>query len=240
MIGLPVDARGWPLPGEGRRPAQAGETVADAALALDVGDEVSVGGQRLQVVGVASGISYYFGAPTFFVPLADAQAIAFAEPLAMSVATEGVPQSVPPGFQVLSPEQVEADLARILEGGTQTIGVLNGLLLLMAAGIIASIVYLSALERGRDFAVLKATGASNRALFAGLAAQAVILSLVAAVAGAVLARFALTPLIPFGADVTTSSFLTLGVTALAVGLLASLAGLRRAIAVDPAQAFRAA
>lgn len=93
--------------------------MADTASALDVDDEVSLAGRRLRVVGLAEGVSYYFGAPTFFVPLADAQAIAFAgQPLAMAVATEGVPTSAPAGFQVLLPEQVEADLARILAGST--------------------------------------------------------------------------------------------------------------------------
>ncbi|MDP9019323.1 MAG: ABC transporter permease [Actinomycetota bacterium] len=241
VIGLPTDAPRWPPVTQGRLPDGPGETVADTAAALDVGDEVSLAGRRLHVVGLAEGVSYYFGAPTFFVPLADAQAVAFAgQPLAMAIATHGVPRSAPAGLEVLSPEQVEADLARILAGSTQTIGVLNALLVVMAAGIIGSIVYLSALERTRDFAVLKATGASSRALFAGLAAQAIALSLVAAVAGAVLAKFALTPLIPFGADITASSFVTLAVVAVAVGLCASLVGLQRAIRVDPALAFRGA
>jgi putative ABC transport system permease protein len=37
--------------------------------------------------------------------------------------------------------------------------------------------------------------------------------------------------------VTTSAFLSLVVTAVVIGLLASLAGLRHAVAVDPALAF---
>jgi len=241
VIGLPVEGWGWPQIRHGRSPTGPGETVADIAAGLGVGDEVFLAGRRLVVVGTAAGVSYYFGAPTFLVPLADAQAIAFAgQPFATAIATDGVPSSAPAGFQVLSPAEVEADLARILESSTQTIGVLNALLIVMAAGIIGSIVYLSALERTRDFAVLKATGASSGALFAGLAAQAVTLSLVAAVAGAALARFVLTPLIPFDVDLTASSFVTLAATALAVGVLASLAGLRRATGVDPALAFRAA
>jgi putative ABC transport system permease protein len=45
------------------------------------------------------------------------------------------------------------------------------LLWIVAAGIIALIVYLTALERVRDFAVLKATGTSNSTLFGALALQ---------------------------------------------------------------------
>ena len=45
------------------------------------------------------------------------------------------------------------------------------------------------------------------------------------------------PLFPMLVVVTTSTFLSLVATAVAIGLLASLAGVRRAVAVDPAVAF---
>ncbi len=53
--------------------------------------------------------------------------------------------------------------------------------------IIGSVVYLSALERQRDFAVLKAIGTSNRTLLASLALQAVIVALAAVAVAAVAA-----------------------------------------------------
>ncbi len=238
VIGLRVGSIRVPSVSEGRQAVAPGEAVADTAMGLEVGQRVGVAGRPLQVVGLAEGISYYFAAPTFVVPIEDVQAMSFAgQPFATAVATEGIPRSSPPGLQVMSPSEVEEDLARILASSTQTIGILNVLLLVMAIGIISSIVYLSALERTRDFAVLKATGASSGALLAGLVVQAVALSTVAAVLAAVLARVVLAPLIPFGVDVTVSSFVTLAVLALVVGVLASLAGLRQAVRVDPALAF---
>ena len=54
------------------------------------------------------------------------------------------------------------------------------LMWLIAAGIIGLIVYLSAIERMRDFAVFKATGAPTRLIVGGLMLQAVFVSLVAA------------------------------------------------------------
>ena len=238
LIGLPIASSGAPPVSKGRQALGPGEAVADTVLGLDVGDQVSLAGRPVRVVGLAEGISYYFGQPTFVVPVEDAQAIAFGgQPFAMAVAVKGTPRLAPAGLQVMSPKQVEDDLARILAGSTQTLTVLNSLLLLMSVCIIGSIVYLSALERTRDFAVLKATGASSSALFTGLAAQAITLSVLAAVLAAALARFALAPLIPFGADVTASSFATLAVLALVVGLVASLTGLRHAVKVEPALAF---
>ena len=226
---------------DGGRLTGPGQAVVDQALGLDVGDRVEVGGRPLRVVGVASGISYFFGRPTLMIPLADAQAFAFGgQPLASAVMVRGRPGAAPTGLRLMTPDEVRTDLARVLAGSTQTIGILNGLLLLMAVGIIASIVYLSALERVRDFAVLKATGAADRVLVANLAVESLVLSVLAAAAGAVVARVGLLPLIPFGADVTASSLVTLAALAVVTGLVASLAGLRQALKVDPALAFRAA
>ena len=106
----------------------------------------------------------------------------------------------------------------------------------MAVGIIASIVYLTALERTRDFAVLKATGSSNALLFGALLLQSIALSLAAAVVAVGLALL-LAPLFPFQMSIDVSSYALLAVLAIVVGTLASLAGLRRAIGVDPALAF---
>lgn len=50
------------------------------------------------------------------------------------------------------------------------------LLWVVAALIVGSVIYLSALERTRDFAVLKAVGVSTRAVLAGLCLQAVIVA----------------------------------------------------------------
>ena len=110
------------------------------------------------------------------------------------------------------------------------------LLWIVAACIIGSIVYLSAMERTRDFAVFKATGTSNGALGGGLALQAVILAVAAAVLASVIAML-LAPVFPLPVEIPTSAFVILFGIAIAVGLLASLAGLRRAVKVEPALAF---
>ena len=96
--------------------------------------------------------------------------------------------------------------------------------------------YLNALERTRDFAVLKATGSSNRSIVGGLAFQAVLLTLLAAVLAVGIA-FALKPGFPFPVTLSGSSMLKLVAVAVVVGLLASLVGVRRAVSTDPAIAI---
>jgi putative ABC transport system permease protein len=113
---------------------------------------------------------------------------------------------------------------------------LSVLLWIVAALIVGSVIYLSALERTRDFAVLKAVGVSTRSVLAGLCLQAVIVAVLAAVLGGLLS-LVLVPVFPMRVVVPTSAFLLLPVTAVLIGLLASAAGLRRAVSIDPALAF---
>ncbi|HEY7107558.1 MAG TPA: FtsX-like permease family protein [Acidimicrobiia bacterium] len=129
-----------------------------------------------------------------------------------------------------------SDLERPTQSGKQSIDFIQVLLWVVAAGIIALIVYLTALERVRDFAVLKATGTSNATLFGALAFQAVVLS-IAAAAVAVLIALALSPFFPFRIVIPGSAYVLLALVAVVVGTISSLAGLRRAVGVDPAIAF---
>ena len=110
------------------------------------------------------------------------------------------------------------------------------LLWVVAALIVGSVIYLSALERTRDFAVLKAVGVVDASVLAGLCLQAVIVAVVAAVLGGLLS-LVLGPLFPMRVVVPTSAFLLLPVIGVLIGLLASAAGMRRAVTIDPALAF---
>jgi putative ABC transport system permease protein len=132
--------------------------------------------------------------------------------------------------------QAEDDLRRTTKSGSDTVSFLNILLWIVAAGIVASIVYLNALERTRDFAVLKATGSSNRSIVGGLAVQATVLTVLAAVLAIGIA-FALKPGFPFPVTLSGGSVAKIVVVAIVVGLLASLVGVRRAVSTDPAIAI---
>jgi putative ABC transport system permease protein len=211
--------------------------LVDDHLDVDVGQVIRVNGRPERVVGKVGDLRYNFGVNTVFMTLADAQSLTFSgQPLASAVIVHGRPDAPLPGLRVLTNQQVEADLQRPAKSGKQTIDIIQYLLWFVAAGIIASIVYLTALERTRDFAVLKATGSSNRTLFGSLLLQAIVLSIGAAVVAVGLA-LVLAPLIPFRMAIGGSTYLLLGIIAVVVGTLASLAGLRRAIGVDPALAF---
>jgi putative ABC transport system permease protein len=237
LLGYEPGGIGAPDITEGRAARGAGEVVVDSQLDVGVGDTVEVSGRRERVVGATDDLRYNFGVNTVFMPMAAAQDLAFSgQPLASAVVVQGRPEGELDGLRVLTDAQVANDLRRPAKSGKSTIDIVSYLLWIVAAGIIASIVYLTALERTRDYAVLKATGTSNATLFGALLLQSVVLSLAAALVAVALAAL-LAPLFPFRMAIDASSYVLLAVLAVVVGTLASLAGLRRAVGVDPALAF---
>jgi putative ABC transport system permease protein len=245
LIGVDPGTIGAPRVTTGRAPRGPGEATVDDKLKVGIGQEVNVSGAKVRVVGKVGNLRFNFGEHTVFLTLAAAQSLAFSgQPLASAVVFTGHPSASLPagagtGVRVLSNAEVVRDLKRIQKSGKQSIDIIQYLLWFVAVGIIGSIVYLTALERVRDFAVLKAVGTSNLVLFGALAFQAVTLS-VAAGAVAIVLALLLAPLFPFQVDMAASTYAVLALVAVVVGLLASLAGLRRAVGIDPALAFGSA
>jgi putative ABC transport system permease protein len=220
----------------GRDARRSGEVVVDDKLG-SVGSVINVGGRTFRIVGTYSGLTVFGGIGTATMSIQDARALSFAgQPLATSIVTRGRPATLPAGFRIFTPTQATADLRRPLKSATATISFLNVLLWIVAAGIIGSIVYLTVIERTRDFAVLKATGFGSLALFGSLAVEAVIIAIAAAVVASVFA-VAFHGSLALNVEISTGAYLVLAGISVVVGLLASLVGLRRAVGVDPALAF---
>jgi putative ABC transport system permease protein len=190
-------------------------------------------------VGITQGHTFFAGIPSVVVSLRAAQRIGLdGEPLATAIVTRGRPSVPPPGLAILSETDVKKDLARPVHQAKQTIGLIRLLLWVVAGGIIGAIVYLSALERTRDFAALKAIGISTRHLLSGLAVQAVLLSVLSALLSIAFEE-AIAPMVAMSVEVPALAFATLPLTAVLVGVSASGLALRRAVRVEPALAFGA-
>ncbi|MGH2726022.1 MAG: ABC transporter permease, partial [Actinomycetota bacterium] len=237
LFGIPRYGLGAPPIVQGRLPRKSGEAVTDESLGLHVGGTFTIAGRRSTIVGLTHGMTFNAGAPNVYVPIEDAQAIAFeGRPVANAILARGIPASVPKGLQIMSNDAVRRDLLRPLDNAVAAIDLIQLLLWIVAVNIIGAVVYLSALERVRDFAVLKATGYSTRSLLAGLCVQAVIVS-IGAVALAMIFAQLLAPLFPLPVALEPRAMLILPAVGVGVGLLSSLFGVRRAGAVDPALAF---
>jgi len=237
LIGARPDGLGMPAVRTGRGADTSGEAVLDSRAGKAVGDRVRLGGRWFTVVGVVRGVSVWAGVPAMFVTLADAQDLVFGGArAATAILTSGVPTSVPEGLRVVTPGGARRDLQRPLENAVTTIDLLRLFLWVVAAAIVGSVLYVSALERSRDFAVFKAFGTDSGDLVGTLVVQAFVLAGLSAGLAVGLSRL-LAALFPAVISFGSRTLVALPLVALAVGLLGSVAGARRAIAVDPASAF---
>ena len=181
LVGFQPGRLGVPPISKGRLPRTAGEVAPNERLGLEIGATVRLAGRQYRTVGETSGLSYYGGISTIYMTLPDAQALAYrGQRLMTAVVLRGTPQGLPNQTKLMTNGQVRADLLRPLKNATRTIDLIQVLLWIVAALIVGSIMYVSTLERLKDFAVLKATGFTNRSLLAGLGLQAVVLAILAA------------------------------------------------------------
>jgi putative ABC transport system permease protein len=226
-----------PRPVAGRAPAAVGEAAVDVSLGVGVGDTLELAGRQLEVVGLTSGLTYNGGTPTVLITLAEGQQVAFdGRDLASAFVVRGDPAGLPDGLTTMSPVEVRDDLRRPLGIATTAIGLVAGLLWVVAAGIVGMLAFLSGLDRHRDFAVYKAHGVTTLRLVGSLLLEAGIVSLLAAGAALVLA-LALTPVFPVTIGLTLADSLQLLGLSLLVGVAGSTLSVRAVVRLDPATAF---
>jgi putative ABC transport system permease protein len=237
LIGAQAGGMGAPKVTKGDDAKGPGDAVVDTRSGMKLGDTFGISGHRFTVIGTVSKQTFNGGRPTVFVTLQAAQQVMFAgQPYVTAVAVRGEPTNLPESAVFQNAEVAGRDLKRPLADTIESIAMFRTMLWIVATAIVGSVVYLSALERVGDFAVFKATGASTSDLLGALVVQAVALSVSASVLAIALAyvlrsMFPVTPLLPLRIE------LMLPVIGLVIGVIASLAALRRAVTVDPALAF---
>lgn len=240
LFGSAASGPGVPAVDHGRVPNRAGEIALSSKLHHAIGDTVYVSRKPFHVVGTIKNWTVIAGVPSVLVTTADAQKLAFlGQPIISGVAVTGVPASLPPGTRFMTNAVARGDFLRAVKNARAGIDLVGLLLWIVAGTIIGSVIYLSALERMHDFAVYKATGTASRVVLVDLVTQAVILALISAVIGVIVANI-VGPYFPIPVVIPLRSLVLLPLIAVAVGLLASLAGLRRAVTVSPAVAFSSA
>jgi putative ABC transport system permease protein len=236
-FGAPEHGPGMPGVSQGRVPSSPDEVAVSSTLGRHIGEDLQVGSRTLRIVGIVPNSTALAKMPNIFLTTEGLQQLAYnGQPMVTSIGIDGTPRQLPDGYQTVGRAVGVDDLLRPLKVAVVSITIVAFLLWIVAVLIVGSLVYLSALERLRDFAVFKAIGVPTRSILAGLALQAVVVALLAAALGVVLSRL-LAPLFPMTVVVPINAYLALPVIAIVIGLLASIAGLRRAVAVDPALAF---
>ena len=239
VVGYVPGGIGDSRPSHGRDARVPGEIVADGRLHAGVGTHLTIAGQTFEVVGTTSGRTINAGIPVVSMPIDAARKLVFGgRDVQTAIVTRGAPASAIPGLRVLTNAQMRTDTLRPLQSAITSLNNTMELMWVIATVIVAALLYVSALERIRDFAVLKALGAPNRSIFGSVAMQSVLVTLVAAAVAASIANL-MKAVYPLPVAIPTWAFVALPGIAIGVGVLASLVALRRAVTVDPSLAFAA-
>ncbi len=237
VFGVELGGLGDPAVRSGHALSGAGQVVADTRAGAGVGDRITVGSMHFTVVGQVHNRTLLGGTPIIYMTLPDTQALALGgRPMITAVVTSGSPSQAPAGLTVLSNHAVEQSTLQALSAGVKSINNSKIFMWIVAAIIIAALLYVSALQRVRDFAILKALGSSSLLLFGSLALQAVTVTLLAAAFALIISNF-MGGMFAQPVDIPASAYATLPIVAVVVGLLSSLVALRRATGADPAAAF---
>ena len=237
VIGTRVGGLGSPRIVKGRAVSVPGELVADRSAHVRVGSQIRVGDTAFTVVGLTKDATVLAGVPFVYVTFEEAQDLIFGtRSVATGFLVNGARGDAPAGLSFRSADDIAADTLKPLENAIVSIDLVRGLLWLVATIIIGAVVYLSALDRLRDFAVLKAVGASNRSLAAGLGLQAVVTALLAVFIASGL-QILMRPAFPLRIRVPPVAFVQVPLLAAVVSLLAAGVGMRKVVRSDPATAF---
>ena len=237
LVGIAPKGLGAPQIVSGHEISGSAQVVVDSKVTTQLGSTVMAGGHAYAVVGVVDGTTLLGGVPVVYMPVSSVdQVVAGGKPLVTAVLVRGTPMHVPPGLVVVAPSSVVSSTMGQLKSAVSSIDNTRWLMWIIAAVIVASMLYVSALERKRDFAVLKALGSSSQTLFLSLVLEAVVVTLFAAVLAEIVASL-LTPTFAQPIDITPDARLVLPLVSVVVGVVASGSALRRVTGADPAAAF---
>lgn len=243
------------------------ELLADRATGLQLGEVVAIRRKRFTVVGLTTRMVSPTGDPMVFVPFRDGQDLQFLgsneaiarqrrrlgapverQQLANAVLVQLEPGANPDlvaaeierwlGLTVYTRAAMkEAMVGKLIEASARQIGLFLVILTVVTTTMIGFIVFTLTQAKLREIAVLKLIGMPSRQVAWMIVQQALALGIFAFVVGASLAQL-MAPRFPRYVVVQRRDLLTAAVVALASSSLASLVGVKAALAVDPAEAIQ--
>jgi putative ABC transport system permease protein len=227
----------------GRMIAGPREALADVELVeLSLGDDFVLAGEPFVVVGQTEHATWDIANAALFIQRDEALGLlAGGRDIATAIAIDGELDAaslaaLPEQLEVQSRSQAFEDVLSRTAAAKRSIDSFKVTLWVLAIVIVGAVLYLAAIERVRDFAIFKATGAGNVDLILGLALQAAIVGAFAGVLSIGLAHL-MKPIYPGLLTLPVRIVWPVIPVAVVIAVLSSVMGVRRAIREDPSQAF---
>ena len=225
------------------------EVVVDEKMGLEIGEQITLGDEKVRVVGKTSSLMFVLDTPLLFMDVRIAQKLLLGNTPHVNMMIAKVNENFPvpevatqyDEFETIETRTLQQTVGNIIEyyvdEPMKAVQFLRVMLWLAAGILVGMITYVTMLEKTQEIGVLKAIGAANRYVMALLLKQVALMSAVGVILGLVLSYVfaAAAPIfvkIHFAESIIVASISFL--VCCGSGYLAA----RRAITVDPMIAFR--
>jgi putative ABC transport system permease protein len=236
----------------GRVAGADSEVVVDQALAhrhgLHVGDDLAIADQSFRIVGLSAGTSATMTGFIFMTHAATDALLRAPDTTSYVLIGTATPADVTArltarGLNVLSRATLAANDRELTTGiFGSPIAVMTGVAFVAGTLVVALTTYAAAMERRREYGIVKALGATGRQLLTVVLSQALLLALIGTLVGGIFflgVRTLLRDLRPqFSVVLTTMLVLRAVAAALAMAVLASVLPAWRLAATEPAVVYR--
>ncbi len=225
------------------------EVVIDEKMGLEIGEQISIGNEKLRVVGKAKSLMFVLDTPLLFMDVRIAQKVLLGNYPHVNMMIAKTTGNQPASGLATDLDALETIEARTLK---QTLGniieyyvdepmkavqFLRVMLWLAAGLLVGMITYVTMLEKTQEIGVLKAIGASNGYVMSLLLKQVALISVGGVLCGLVLAYLFAAAAPIFVAIHFAESLIVAGIS-LIVCCVSGYVAARKAITVDPMIAFR--
>ena len=225
------------------------EVVIDEKMGLEIGEQITLGNEKVKVVGKAESRMFVLDTPLLFMDVRIAQKILFGNTphVNMMIAKTGVnqqPVQVATGLDSL--ETIEARTLKqtlddiityYVDEPMKAVQFLRVMLWLVAGNLIGMITYVTMLEKTQEIGVLKAVGASDYYVMGLLLKQVALISTVGVVLGLILS-YVFAVAAPIFVAINPVESIIVACISFIVCCGSGYLAARKAIEVDPMIAFR--
>ena len=225
------------------------EVVIDEKMGLEIGEQITLGNEKVKVVGKAESRMFVLDTPLLFMDVRIAQKILFGNTphVNMMIAKAGAnqqPVQVAAGLDSL--ETIEARtlnqtlndiIAYYVDEPMKAVQFLRVMLWVAAGILVGMITYVTMLEKTQEIGVLKAVGASDYYVMGLLLKQVVLISAVGVVLGFILS-YVFAAAAPIFVAINFVESIIVACISFIVCCGSGYLAARKAIEVDPMIAFR--
>ena len=229
------------------------EVIIDEKMDLEIGEQITIGNNKLKVVGKAKSLMFVLDTPLLFMDIRTAQNVLLGNYLHVNMMIARAAQGHTPEQVAKDIDQLDQESKRIeVHTAKETLGdILDTyvdepmkavqflrLMLWLAAGIIVTMItYVTTLEKTQEIGTLKAIGASDLYVILLILKQVALTSVIGVIGGLILS-FIFAAAAPIFVAINPGESAIIAIISFIVCCGGGLLAGRKAITVDPMVAFR--